>query len=70
MLQADLYKLLHWSNKWQIEIHIEKCKVMHFGYSNPNLEYTMGGARLMMTEPEIKYWCCDLYNFLSCITYS
>ena len=29
-----------------------KCKVMHFGYNNPSLEYTMGGEKLMMTESE------------------
>ena len=25
---------------------------MHFGYNNPCLEYTMGGAKLTMTESE------------------
>ena len=24
--------------------------MMHFGYNNPNLEYTMGGAKLMRAE--------------------
>ena len=32
--------------------NIEKCKVMHFGYNNLCLEYTMGGEKLMMTESE------------------
>ena len=26
--------------------------MMHFGYNNPFLEYTMGGEKLMMTESE------------------
>ena len=33
-------------------IIIEKCKVMHFGYNNPCLEYTMGGAELTVTKSE------------------
>ena len=44
MEQADLDKLLDWSNKWQMQFNIEKCKVMHFGYNNPCLEYTIGGV--------------------------
>ena len=43
-LQAVLDKLLDWSNKCQMQCNIEKCKVIHFGYNNPRLEYTMGGA--------------------------
>ena len=42
-LQADLDRLMDWSNKWQMQFNIEKCKAMHFGYNNPCLEYTMGG---------------------------
>ena len=41
-LQADLEKIIDWSNKWQMVFNLEKCKVMHFGYNNPCLEYTMG----------------------------
>ena len=26
MLQADLDRLMDWSNKWQIQFNIEKCK--------------------------------------------
>ena len=33
----------------QIQLNIEK--VMHFGY-NPCLEYTMGGAKLTLSESE------------------
>ena len=51
-LQADLDKLLDWSNKWQMQFNLEKCKVMHFGYNNPYLEYTMGGAKLTVTKSE------------------
>ena len=30
-------RLRDWSNKWQMQFNIEKCKVMHFGYNNPCL---------------------------------
>ena len=51
-LQADLDKLLDWSNKWQMQFNLEKCKVMHFGYNNPCLEYTMGKAKSTVTKSE------------------
>ena len=51
-LQADIDRLMDWSNKWQMQFNIEKCKVMHFGYNNPCLEYTMEGEKLMLTESE------------------
>ena len=51
-LHADLDKLLDWSNKWQMQFNLEKCKVMHFGYNNPCLEYTMGEAKLTVTKSE------------------
>ena len=51
-LQTDLDRLMDGSNKWLMQFTIEKCKVMHFGYNNPCLEYTMGGEKLMMTESE------------------
>ena len=53
-LQADIDILMDWSNKWQMQFNKEKCKVMHFGYNNQCLEYTMGGEKLMMTESEKK----------------
>ena len=51
-LQAYIDRLLDGSNKWKMQFNIEKCKVMHFGYNNPFLEYTMGGSKLTMTESE------------------
>ena len=51
-LQADLDKLLDWSNKWQMQFNLEKCKVMHFGYNNPCLEHTMGEAKLTVAKSE------------------
>ena len=67
-LQTDPHKLLDWSNTWQMQFNIEKCKVMHFGYNNPCLEYTMEGAKLTMTESEkdlgvMIHSGCDLPRF-------
>ena len=37
--------------------------MMHFGYNNPCLEYTMGGEKLMMTESE-KDLCVGIHSTL------
>ena len=44
-LHAALNILMNWSNKWQMQFNIDKCKVVHFGYNNPYLENTMGGEK-------------------------
>ena len=49
-LQAYLDRLLDWLNKWKIQFNIEKCKVMHVGYNSLCSEFTMGGAKVMITE--------------------
>jgi len=38
-LQRDLDKLVRWSEEWQIVFNVGKCKVMHFGRSNPSNNY-------------------------------
>ncbi len=40
-LQEDLYKLYEWSLEWQMLFNTEKCKVLHFGNSNPRYDYYM-----------------------------
>jgi ribonuclease P/MRP protein subunit RPP40 len=40
-LQEDLNRLLGWSNKWSIKFNEDKCKVMHIGKTNPQLDYKM-----------------------------
>jgi len=32
-LQEDLNRLTSWSDKWNLDFHPEKCKVMHIGHS-------------------------------------
>ena len=35
-----------WSKDWQMLFNVGKCKVMHFGYSNPHADYDMQGIYL------------------------
>ena len=42
-LQSDLDKLSDWSSKWLMSFNINKCSVMHFGYSNKNATYILNG---------------------------
>ena len=43
-MQNALNNLLDWANKWQMEFNPGKCKVVHFGRSNPNINYFMNGT--------------------------
>ena len=40
-LQNDLFKVGEWYKTWGMKINVEKCKVMHFGKSNPKAVYIM-----------------------------
>jgi hypothetical protein len=35
-----------------MEFNVKKCKVMHLGYNNPALAYTMENQQLSATEEE------------------
>jgi hypothetical protein len=46
-------KLLeNWSEKWQMDFNLDKCKVMHIGLKNPHAPYTFMGAQLSPTNLE------------------
>ena len=32
---------VQWSDVWNLYINVSKCKVMHIGKRNPEVEYTM-----------------------------
>ena len=36
-LQSDLQKFVLWSSQWQMLFNINKCKVLHLGYNNPEV---------------------------------
>ena len=40
-LQFDIIRIIEWSKKWQLPFNIDKCCVMHYGYSNVNADYHM-----------------------------
>ena len=42
-MQRAIDKLLEWADTWQMDFNAKKCKVLHFGFSNPCYTYTMGG---------------------------
>ena len=44
-LQKDLNKLIQWSNRWQLNFNASKCKVLHYGRKNMQLEYTMNDGQ-------------------------
>ena len=51
-LQATLYRLKAWANKWGMQFNVGKCHVMHVGRNNPENEYKMGGVTLENTTNE------------------
>ena len=51
-MQMDLKSLESWSHKWQLPFNAAKCKVMHFGYSNPKRTYEMNNVILETSDHE------------------
>ena len=51
-LQDDLNKVIDWSEKWQMLFSFGKCKCLHTGHGNEEVEYTMGGTVLSNTTQE------------------
>ena len=48
-LQKALDELTLWSEKWGMELHPDKCCVLHFGHNNPRNTYTINGKALSPT---------------------
>ena len=46
-LQTSLNELARWSDKWGMELHPDKCSVLHFGQNNPRNVYTINGIALV-----------------------
>ena len=51
-LQHDIDKCYEWSQKWQMEFHPKKCKVLHFGNKNEEHPYTIGGQSITPANNE------------------
>ena len=48
-LQNDLDRLVKWSEKWQMLFNLEKCKCLHTGHGNLDVNYKMGETVLGST---------------------
>ena len=42
-MQSNIVRLMKWAELWQMEFNSGKCKIMHFGRTNPRYSYCMGG---------------------------
>ena len=51
-VKEDLLKLDKWSEMWQMQFNVDKCKVMHLGNSNLQTNYQLGGKDLSTTKEE------------------
>ena len=51
-LRAVLRKLYNWSEDWQMLFNLDKRKIMHFGYNNPNNIFLLGGHILKTIDKE------------------
>ena len=51
-LQNDLDKLVKWSEKWQMLFNFGKCKCLHTGHGNFDVNYKMGDTVLGITIKE------------------
>ena len=40
-IQEDLYKLMEWSELWQLKFNTSKCSVLHYGKNNVTTDYFM-----------------------------
>ena len=51
-LQNDLDKLVKWSEKWQMLFNFRKCKCLHTGHGNLDVNYKMEDTVLGTTVKE------------------
>ena len=51
-LQNNLDKLVKWSEKWQMLLNLRKCKCLHTGHGNLDVNYKMGDTVLGTTVKE------------------
>ena len=52
ILQNDLDRLVKWSEIWQMLFNFRKCKCLHTGHGNLDVNYKMGDAVLSTTVTE------------------
>jgi len=47
-LQGDIYKLVVWTNKWQLKFNISKCYLLHLGKPHGYGEYNIQGIAITL----------------------
>ena len=52
ILQNDLNELIAWSEKWQLTFNADKCKIIHYGINNLDINYVMAGTELEVVANE------------------
>ena len=50
--QKDLAAVQEWAHKWQMNINIDKCKVLHFGNKNENKTYYLNNVKIISSKCE------------------
>ena len=43
---TDLVNIFNWASKHQLQISLPKCSILHLGYTNAKLDYTVNGTPL------------------------
>ena len=51
-LQYGLDRLVKWSKKWQMLLNFGKCKCLHTGHGNLDVNYKIGDTVLFTTVKE------------------
>ena len=51
-LQNDIKGLEKWAKLWQMQLNVDKCKMMHFGFNNTRHTYTMNNKELQTVSEE------------------
>ena len=52
-LQNDIQGLEKWAKLWQMQINVDKCKMMHYGFNNTRHTYTMNNKELQTVSEEM-----------------
>ncbi len=55
IIQNDHENIVQWSEKWQMPLNVDKCKVMHFGHRNCKNSYNMKGKTLKVVNESTQY---------------
>ena len=50
--QKNLAAVQEWAHKWQMNINIDKCKVLHFGNKNENKTYYLKNVKIVSSKCE------------------